>query len=99
MRVLDDAWGNLPEGTMTQADIGASGTVAYLSGPPVLPRELAWIARAARWTFCGFPARQYYGGIDLAPDGKRAVVTTLDAGPRDKSILDLEEGEKSRTGE
>jgi len=90
VRVLDDAYGNLPEGDSTQAALGAAGTFAYLSGPSVLPRELLWIAEGGKTETLRFPVRQYLAG-HLSPEGKRFAVASMDAGRYAIRILNLDD--------
>ena len=90
VRVLDDAYGNPPEGDSTEAALGAAGTFAYLSGPTVVPRELLWVAEGGKTEALSFPIRQYSSAA-LAPNGKRLAVSILDAGRYAIRILNLDE--------
>ena len=91
VRVLDDAFGNTPDGDSTQTDLVATGTLAYLSGPSILPRELAWISEGGKLEALKFPARPY-GDLDLTVDGKRLVVTTLENSRYLLRVMDLDRG-------
>ena len=78
VRVLDDAWGNVPEGDSTQAGLGG-GVFAYLSGPPVLMRELAWVSEGGKLEQLPVPARAYTQ-LDVTADGTRIAATVLESG-------------------
>ena len=88
-RVLDDAYGNSPEGEPSQTDLSSSGTLAYLSGPNILTRELLWVSAGGKTENLPFPARPYTPAA-LAPDGKRIAVGVIDAGRHVVRLLDLE---------
>jgi serine/threonine-protein kinase len=78
LRVLDDAYGNTPEGDTTQASLGG-GVFAYLSGPAVLVRELAWVSEGGKLEPLPVPARAYTD-MDVTADGTRIAVTVLESG-------------------
>jgi serine/threonine-protein kinase len=85
-RVLDDAYGNLPDGDSRQTDLTMGGTLAYLSGPPVTPRQLTWIAAGGQTEVLPIPARSY----DSSSVTKtHAAVGVLDAGRYSIRIIDL----------
>jgi len=77
-RVLDDAWGNTPEGDTAQASLGG-GVFAYENGPPVLVRELAWMSEGGKLEPLKVPARAYTD-LDVTADGTRIAVTVLESG-------------------
>lgn len=79
VRVVDDAAGQSPDGGETLADLSASGTFAYLNGPYVTVRSLAWIAEGGNIEMLPYPARPY-AGVDLSPDGTRVAAGSLEAG-------------------
>jgi serine/threonine-protein kinase len=89
VRVLDDAAGQEPAGDDTQTDLSPAGTIAYLNGPYVLPRELAWISEGGRVESLPFAARPF-GGVDLSPEGRRVAVGALEAGRWLLRILDFD---------
>jgi hypothetical protein len=78
VRVLDDAYGNTPEGDSTQASLGG-GVFAYLSGPPVLVRELVWVTEGGKLEPLPVPARAYTE-VDITADGTRIAATVLESG-------------------
>ena len=90
-RVLDDAYGNTPEGDTTQASLGG-GVFAYLSGPPVLVRELAWVSEGGKLEPLPVPARAYTD-VDVTADGTRIAATVLESG---RYILRLIEPGRNR---
>ena len=78
--VLDDAFGYLPEGGLSQTSLVPSGTVAYLSGPTgFLIRQLVWLSSGGKIEPLPVPARSY-AGVALSPDGKSAAVASIEAG-------------------
>ncbi len=93
VRVLDDAYGNSPEGDSTQTDVTTGGTLAYLSGPNTRVRELNWISAGGKTDVLPFPARAYTGS-SITPDGKRAAVGLVDTGRLVIRVLDLERLER-----
>jgi hypothetical protein len=88
VRVLDDAYGNSPQGDVAQTDV-AGGTLAYLSGPNTLVRELTWISAGGKAEPLSYPARPYTGGA-IAPDGHRAAVSAVDAGRHVMRLVNLD---------
>jgi eukaryotic-like serine/threonine-protein kinase len=88
IRILDDAFGNSPEGDSRQTDLTAGGTLVYLSGPMTQPRELAWISAGGKSEKLRFPARAYNSG-SVSADGTRAAVGVLEAGRNVIRVLDL----------
>jgi len=85
-RVLDDAFGNLPDGDTRQTDLTTGGTLAYVSGPPVTPRQLTWIAAGGQREAIPSPARAYSSS---SVSGTRAAAGVLDAGRYSIRIIDL----------
>ena len=88
VRVLDDAYGNPPEGENIETDINAAGTLAYLSGPNTYVRQLSWIASGGRSNPLSFPARAYTSA-SITADGTRAAVGLVDSGRHLIRVLDL----------
>ena len=91
VRVVDDAWGNTPEGDITQTDLNAGGTLAYLTGPNTLLRELTWVGAGGKATAMPLPARAY-NGASLSPDGHRAAVSLVENGRHVIRLIDLGSG-------
>jgi hypothetical protein len=89
VRVLDDAFGNSPQGDVINTDLSVTGTLAYLSGPHALPRELAWVSASGALDALPFPARGY-AGVDVAPDRRRLAVGSLEAGRYLIRLIDLD---------
>jgi Tol biopolymer transport system component len=89
VRVLDDAYGNSPEGDVSETDLNAAGTLAYLSGPNTRVRQLNWIASGGKSEPLTFPARAYTGA-SITVDGTRAAVGLVDSGRHLIHVLDLE---------
>jgi hypothetical protein len=88
VRVLDDAYGNSPEGDVSETDLNAAGTLAYLSGPNTRVRQLSWIASGGKNEPLPFPARAYTGA-SITVDGTRAAVSLVDSGRHLIRVLDL----------
>jgi serine/threonine-protein kinase len=86
-RVLDDAAGQEPAGDDSQTDVSPLGTIAYLSGPYIVPRELVWISDGGKIEPLPFPARSY-AGVALSPEGTRIAVGSLESGRHVLRILD-----------
>ena len=88
VRVLEDAYGNEPQGELRQEDLSAGGTLAYLSGPSTLVRQLTWISQGGKTEALPFPARSY-NSATVSADGTRAAVGVLEAGRNVIRVLDL----------
>jgi len=86
--VLDDAYGNSPEGDISETDINSAGTLAYLSGPNTHVRQLNWTASGGKSEPLPFPARAYTG-VSVTDDGTRAAVSLVDAGRHLIRVLNL----------
>jgi hypothetical protein len=89
-RVVDDAYGNSPEGDISQTDL-RSGTMAYVAGPSTLVRELTWIATDSKVTPTQFAARAY-NGASISRDGHKAAVSLVESGRHMIRLLDLGSG-------
>ena len=88
VRVLDDAYGNSPEGDVAETDISAGGTLAYLSGPNTRIRQLTWVASGGKNEALQYPARAYTGA-SITADGTRAAVSLVDSGRHLSRVLGL----------
>jgi eukaryotic-like serine/threonine-protein kinase len=88
VQVLDDAYGNTPEGDISETEINAAGTLAYLSGPNTHVRQLTWISSGGKSEPLPFPARAYTGA-SITEDGTRAAVGLVDSGRHLLRLLDL----------
>ena len=64
VRVLDDAYGNSPEGDISETDLNAAGTLSYLSGPNTHVRQLTWISAGGKSEPLPFPARALHRRVD-----------------------------------
>ena len=93
VRVVDDAYGNSSEGDVPQTDLSANGTLAYLTGPNTLPRELTWIAADGKATTLGFPARAY-NSASISQDGHRLAVGLVESGRNLIRLIDLDSGKE-----
>ncbi|HVQ41589.1 MAG TPA: protein kinase [Vicinamibacterales bacterium] len=78
VRVLDDAHGNTPEGDTPEASL-SGGVFAYLSGPAVAVRELAWLSEGGKLEPLPVPPRAYTD-LDVTADGTRIAATVLESG-------------------
>jgi len=85
VRVLDDAYGNSPQGDVSETDLSAGGTLAYLSGPNTRIRQLTWIASGGKSEALPYPERAYTGA-SITSDGTRAAVSLVDSG---RSVIRL----------
>jgi serine/threonine-protein kinase len=91
VRILDDAYGNTPEGDVLQAGLSAGGTFAYVSGPAIPTRELTWMSAGGQMDALPFSPRAY-NGADVTRAGTRAAVAAQEAGRYVLRILDLNRG-------
>ncbi|HEX5069702.1 MAG TPA: protein kinase [Vicinamibacterales bacterium] len=91
VRVLDDANGNDPSGDTRQTDLTMGGTLAYLSGPLIANRRLAWVSAGGKTDYLALPARAYTQ-VSVTTDGTRAAAGVLDAGRFVIRVIDLARG-------
>ncbi len=90
VRVLEDARGNVPAGTQTNASLSAGGTLAYTTGSSAADRKLVWVSPGGALAELPFPARAY-NSLSIAPGGRRAAVGVLEAGRHVIRLLDFEQ--------
>jgi hypothetical protein len=90
--VLEDALQLDPTGDWPQpVAVAPSGTVAYVAGRLVPDSRLAWIGADGTVEPLDVPSRPYVS-VSLAPDERRAAVSSLEGGTMRIRLLELERG-------